>query len=80
MTAQEDEFISKNAIEMKNQAIAGHYFHHLNALLGVINEYYLDKPIQKITFFYGWGNTLLIGKIMHWMGGINLQNYIKAFY
>lgn len=80
LSDQDREFLLKNKFEMKNQAIAGHYFHHLNANLGVINEYDLGKPIEKITFFYGFGNTLLMEKLMQWVGGINFQSYIKVFY
>lgn len=74
------EFIMKNKIEIKNQALAGHFFHHHNYQLGPLNERILGKDPAKINYTYGWFSSIMIEKIMQVIGGINFQNYFKTNY
>ncbi len=74
------EFITKNGIEMINQSVAGHFFHHHNYQLGPLNERVLGKEPSKIMYVYGWFSSLILEYTMNKMGGINYKNYLNASY
>lgn len=79
-TPEEQRFAQINTYEINNQLIAGHFFHHQNALLGPMNEYVLGKPPQAINFLYGFGNSMVLIKLINFIGGFDFQNYIKALF
>lgn len=73
-------FIKKNLYELNGQLIAGHYFHHQNALIGPLNAYKLHENIKKIIFLYGFGNTILLTKLMSCFGGFNFQTLTHVLF
>lgn len=77
---EEIEFIRKNRLEFLDQALAGHYFHHQNTMLGTINEYALGKPQNQTVYLYGWLSTVVIAETMKALGGITFEAYQKVFY
>ena len=79
-TSEEIEFLRKNKRELVDQALAGHYFHHQNTILGTINEYSLGKPRTETVFLYGWLSTVIIAECMKFFGGITFEAYQKVFY
>jgi hypothetical protein len=79
-STDEIEFIRKNRLEFLDQALAGHYFHHQNTMLGTINEYSLNKPQIQTVFLYGWLSTIVIAEAMKALGGISFEVYQKVFY
>jgi hypothetical protein len=74
------EFLRKNQVELIDQATAGHYFHHHNAMYGPVNEYALGKPLAEISFLYGWFNAAIIMKLSSYLGGVTFDNYIRVSY
>lgn len=79
-SSEEIEFIRKNRREFLDQALAGHYFHHQNTMLGTINEYALGKPQGQTVYLYGWLSTIVIAKAMTALGGVTFEAYQKVFY
>lgn len=79
-TPEEIEFIRKNRREFLDQALAGHYFHHHNTLLGTINEYALGKPQNQTVYLYGWLSTVAIAETMAALGGITFETYQSVLY
>lgn len=73
-------FENENIYEFKTQLIAGHYFHHQNALLEPLNAYHLGQPKNKITFLYGFGNTLILTKVMQFFHTYSFQSYTHVLY
>lgn len=74
------DFITRNLFEMKNQSLAGHFFHHHNYQLGPLNERVLGKEPSKIIYVYGSFSSRLLEYTMKLMGGINYKNYFNASY
>ena len=79
-SSDEIEFARKNKRELLDQALAGHYFHHQDTMLGTINEYELGKSREKTVYLYGWLSTVVIATAMEVLGGITFENYQSAFY
>ena len=79
-SVEEKLFMQENSYEISWQLIAGHYFHHQNALLAPLNEYVLGKPVEDIVFLYGYGNSLLLKQVVSYLGEFNFQTIEKFFY
>ena len=77
---EEIEFVRKNRRELVDQALAGHYFHHQNTMLGTINEYDLGKPRDQTVYLYGWMSTIFIANAMKMLGGITFKSYSQVLY
>ncbi len=77
---EETEFLRKNRVELIDQATAGHYFHHHNAMYSPVNEYALGRPLAEINFLYGWLNAAIIAKLATYLGGVTFDNYLRVSY
>lgn len=77
---EEEDFLDKNKFEYNWQISNRGIIHHLNFILGPINEYTLGKDINTLFMQYGWLNMVFIKKILELTGGISYQNYFKVWY
>jgi hypothetical protein len=79
-TAEEEEFLAKNYLELRWQIMNRWVLHHHNFVLGPINEYAMGKPLEDINAQYGVFNVVLMRWLLEKTGGISYQNYFQKWY
>jgi len=74
----ENEFIKKNWSEFRWQILNRWAIHHHNFVYGPINEFRLGKPLNQISFQYGFLNGIGLLALTKVFGGFTLENYFRA--
>lgn len=77
---EEFKFLEKNKMEFFDQSLAGHFFHHQAMIFGTISSYLIGKPRDQMSFIYGWGNTMLLIKLVQLTGRISFRHYTQIMY
>ena len=79
-SAEEQEFIAKNNMEIEEKTKAGWFFFHHSWILNPILALSQGADLSKQVLIYGSGSAVFLKHILTVMGGVSFENYFKVVY
>lgn len=74
------KLIEDLSFELRWQVMSRYMIHHHNFMIGPMDQYLKNRPVDEINFQYGKFATISLAKFMDHTGGLSLQHYLSTLH